>query len=161
MEKRARVAWRGGLDFAATDMPGRGLPLAGSDGSAAYRPAALLLVALAGCSGMDTISILVKKRQVVTAYEVQVDGRQRDSHPKTYERIDVEHVLEGVGLDETAVARAIELTATRYCVANAHLSAGDTEIHHRYRIRDAAGERSAEVLVTGPHGAGLAVLAAV
>jgi putative redox protein len=151
-----RARWTGGLGFEADNSPGHVALGADEDGHA-FRPAALLLAALAGCSGMDTVSILTKKRQPVTAYELHIEGVQRDEHPRTYERIVVEHVLEGERLEDAAVARAIELSATRYCVVSAHLSMGETVIEHRYRVRDAFGERSGLVLETGPLGAGLAV----
>jgi putative redox protein len=155
MEKHAWVRWSGGLDFEAGGEAGARAPLAGDEDAEGFRPAALLLAALAGCSAMDTISILLKKRQEVAAYSVDVRGQQRDEHPRTFREIVVEHLVNGEALDDAAVARAIELSATRYCVVSAHLSIGDTVIHHRYRIRDANGERSAEVVVTGPLGAGL------
>lgn len=161
MEKRAFVEWRGGLEFDAIPEQGARVHLSGAGNGLGHRPAGLLLAALAACSGMDTISVLAKKRQVVDEYHVMVEGEQREGHPRTYSRVVVEHVLEGELLDDAAVARAVELSATRYCVVNAHLSAGDTVVHHRYTIRDAVGERSGEVVVTGPQGAGLAVLAVV
>jgi putative redox protein len=157
MEKHAWARWTGGLDFEAGGADGARAPLAGDESADGFRPAALLLAALAGCSGMDTIAILRKKRQEIIAYTVDVRGEQRDEHPRTYRDIVVEHLVDGELLDDVAVARAIELSATRYCVVSAHLSVGETVIHHRYRIRDVAGERSAEVLVTGPLGAGLAL----
>ena len=58
-------------------------------------------------------------------------------------------------IDDVAVSRAVHLSASRYCLVSAHLSAGDTTIHHRYRVSDATGTRTGDVLVTGPFGAGL------
>jgi uncharacterized OsmC-like protein len=116
------------------------------------RPAELIPMAVAGCTAMDVISILRKKRQVVTSYEVRANGEQEDDHPNAFTRIDVVHVLGGEGIDTEAVRRAIELSATKYCSVGATLSSGSTEIHHAYLVRDESGdERMAEVIVTGPH----------
>jgi putative redox protein len=102
---------------------------------------------------MDVMSILQKKRQDVTRYEVSVSADQRDSNPAIYTRADVVHLVEGPAIDEAAVRRAIELSATKYCSVAAMLSAGTVEIHHRYRIvgPDGAAPIEGEVLVTGPH----------
>lgn len=108
---------------------------------------------------MDVVSIAAKKRQVIDSYEVDVQGEQGEDHPRTFTDIVVEHRVDGASIDDVAIARAIELSATRYCVVTAQLSSGDARIRHRYRIRDAAGERSADVLVTGPRGAMLETVA--
>jgi putative redox protein len=82
----------------------------GTDSDTGPRPSDLLLVAQAGCTAMDVISILRKKRQHMTHYEVRVNGHRRtEDHPHVFERIDVLHVVEGVGLDAAAVRRAITL----------------------------------------------------
>jgi putative redox protein len=102
---------------------------------------------------MDVISILKKKRQVVTGYEVSVTADQRDAQPAIYTRADVVHLVEGPAVDEAAVRRAIELSATKYCSVGAMLSAGTVEIHHRYRIVGPGGADpiEGEVMVAGPH----------
>src|SRR5262249_2340379 len=78
-------------------------------------PMELLLVALAGCTGMDVISILHKKRQQVTGYEIVAHGVRADEHPKVYTQITVEHVVTGYHVNPAAVARAIELSESKYC----------------------------------------------
>jgi putative redox protein len=122
-----------------------------AEGDTGPRPAELLVVAQAGCTAMDVISILRKKRQPVTGYAVRVEGEQRsDEHPHVFERMTVVHEVDG-DVDVEAVRRAIELSATRYCTVTANLSAGLVEIRHAYQIRDTAGhEQRGEVLVTGP-----------
>jgi putative redox protein len=119
-------------------------------GNAGPRPVELLLVGQAGCTAMDVMSILQKKRQVVTRYEVSVTAEQRDAQPAVYTRADVLHVVEGPALDEAAVRRAIELSATKYCSVAAMLSAGTVEMHHGYRILgpNGAAPIEGEVLVT-------------
>jgi putative redox protein len=142
-----------GLQFTVRTGSGHEIVLDDSDGNAGPRPVEMLLVGQAGCTGMDVMSILAKKRQNVTRYEVSVSADQRDAQPAVYTRADVIHIVEGRAIDESAVRRAIELSATKYCSVAAMLSAGTVEIHHRYRIvgPDGVAPIEGEVLVAGPH----------
>src|SRR6266852_2723505 len=109
----------------------------GGGQNAGFRPMELLLAGLAGCTGMDVISILRKKRQQVTAYEVHVTGRRAEDHPMVFVEISVEHVVTGHHLQAEAVARAIELSEERYCGAGAMLGKV-ARLTHTYRIVEAA-----------------------
>ena len=130
---------------------GHDIALDNGAGDSGMRPAELIPIALAGCAAMDVISILRKKRQPVTRYEVRASGVQQDHHPYAFTRIDVVHVVEGPRIDDEAVRRAIELSATRYCSVGSTLASGITEIRHASLIRDdAQGERTAEVIIVGP-----------
>ena len=102
-----------------------------------FRPMELLLVGLAGCTGMDVISILRKKRQDVTGYEVQVRGVRAEEHPMVFVEITVEHVVTGHHVQPDAVARAIALSEERYCGAGAMLGKV-AHLTHTYRIVEAA-----------------------
>jgi putative redox protein len=87
----------------------------GGEGAGA-RPVELMLYALGGCTGMDVVSVLEKKRLDVRGVEVVVTGRQRtDGFPHYYEAIDVHYAVTGVGVPDEAVARAIELSEAKYC----------------------------------------------
>lgn len=100
------------------------------------RPLEMVLLALAGCTGMDVISILRKMRQDVTEYEVHVRGDERaPDFPKVFTRITVEHVVRGRALSEASVAHAVELSATRYCPVSAMLR-GTSQVTHTYRIEE-------------------------
>ena len=79
------------------------------------RPHRLLLLAMAGCTAMDVLSILRKKRQQVDGLSVEVQGSRADQHPRVYTRFDVLYRVRGTNIDPQAVARAIELSTTRYC----------------------------------------------
>lgn len=80
------------------------------------RPISLVLYALGGCTAMDVVSVLEKKRQKVTGVEVAVTGRQReDDFPHYYEEVTVEYVVTGYGVKPEAVERAIELSENKYC----------------------------------------------
>jgi putative redox protein len=93
----------------------------------------MLLIALGGCGGMDVISILRKKRQRVTAYEVAVSGERRDEHPRVFTRIEVVHRFRGHELSPAAIEDAIRLSDTKYCSVHASLRP-DIEIVSRYEI---------------------------
>lgn len=159
--KTATLTLTGGdLRFEAQVGSGHTIVLDNGEGDTGARPAELVGVALGACTGMDVISILRKKRQAVSGYEIRVTGLQEEGHPHNFTRFDVVHVVDGEGLDPEAVRRAIELSATRYCSVGSTLSSGDLEVHHAYLIRTPGGDDLyAEVLVTGPNTAP-AVLAA-
>ena len=141
----------GGMRFVAQTGSGHSIVMDNAEGDAGARPAELLVVAQAGCTAMDVVSILRKKRQPFTRYEVRVAGDQRDDPPPhVYERMRVLHVVEG-DVQIEAVRRAIELSATKYCTVTGNLSSGVTEVRHAYLVRDVAGEEHyGEVIVTGP-----------
>ena len=152
-QKTAVVALDGeGLRLAATSGSGHSIVLDDANGDMGIRPAELVPMALAGCTAMDVASILRKKRQPFTAYEVRANGTQRDEpQPAIFTRIDILHVVDGPAIDVEALRRAIELSATKYCSVGATLSAGITEIHHAYLVRGGDGsEQTAEVIVLGP-----------
>src|SRR5947209_6993061 len=79
------------------------------------QPHSLLLLAMAGCTAMDVLSILRKKRQQVNGLSVEVRGSRAEQHPRVYTRFDVLYKVRGTDIDPQAVARAIELSTTRYC----------------------------------------------
>ncbi len=100
-------------------------------------PMELLLIALGGCTAVDVISILRKKRAQVTAYHVEVSGARRAEYPRKFTRMEVKHVLRGRGLTEKAVASAVELSETKYCSVAATLRPG-VEIVSSYEIHEEA-----------------------
>jgi putative redox protein len=156
MEKHITVRWGNqALDFTGTSDDGAQVALGSADAPHTFRPAELVLTGLASCTGMDAISIMAKKRLQVESYEVEATGTQRDEHPKFFTHIVVEHIVKGTSIDDKAVARAIELSARKYCVVGANLASGDTDINHKLRIVDENGERTCDCLTIGPKGAGL------
>jgi putative redox protein len=115
-------------------------------------PVETILAALAACTAMDVISIALKKRQPVVTYRIHARGEKRDEYPQIYTRIDLVHEVDGPGVSTSAIARCIELSATKYCPVSAMLAAGATEIHHAYRVtRPGEPTEEAEVIVTGPY----------
>jgi putative redox protein len=113
-----------------------------SQRGAAATPMELLLLALGGCSGVDVVSILQKKRQQVTDYRIEVRGERRDEFPKSFTRLFVKHIVSGRGVSEQAVARAVELSDTKYCSVAATLR-GSAEIITSYEIIEDQGAEAA------------------
>lgn len=99
------------------------------------QPHRLLLVALAGCTAMDVISILRKKRQQVSGLTVVVQGSRTDQHPKVYTQIEVLYRVRGNNVSPQAVERSIELSKTRYCPVMATLSKV-AEVSTHYEIEE-------------------------
>ncbi|MEX2548115.1 MAG: OsmC family protein [Chloroflexota bacterium] len=142
-----------GLRLLGVTASGHSVAFDDAEGDSGARPAEVLLAALGACSAMDVLSILRKKRQPVSWYRARVEGDQREEHPRVFTEIRVVHEIEGSGVDATAVRRAIELSAGRYCSISATLSSGVTRVRHWYVLRGAtrADDEVREVLVTGPH----------
>jgi len=133
----AKVIWKGGLTFSGTADSGFTVPLGGAaevggaeDG---FRPLELLAVGLAGCTAMDVISILKKKRQDVTGFEVRVHADRSDEHPRVFTHVLIEYHVTGQNIDPEAVERAVELSETRYCPAQAMLAKA-VKIDHKILI---------------------------
>ncbi|MBS3752130.1 MAG: OsmC family protein [Anaerolineales bacterium] len=122
---KASVRWQGDLSFKGTADSGFEVPLGagpevGGDDDG-FRPLELMALSLAGCTGMDVISILEKKRQEITAYEVKVDAVRAEEHPKVFTEAKVAYHITGKEVSEKAVVRSIELSATQYCPAQGML----------------------------------------
>ncbi len=96
------------------------------------RPLQLMLISLAGCTSMDVISILQKKREPVQDFQVIVTAEQAESHPKVFTSIHIEYIITG-DVSEKAVQRAIDLSENIYCPAQAMLRPAAT-ITSSYRI---------------------------
>jgi putative redox protein len=104
-----------------------------SERHSAATPMELVLLALGGCTGVDVISILRKKRQQISDYRIEVSGERRTEHPKAFTRLFVKHIVRGRGVSKAAVERAIELSETKYCSVAATLR-GSAEIITSYEI---------------------------
>lgn len=121
----AKVIWKTGLGFTGTSDSGFTLPLGAkseigtpNDG---FRPVELLAIGLAGCTAMDVISILEKKKEQVSSFEVTVHAPRAAEHPKVFTQAEIVFHLTGKNIDPAAVERAIELSSTKYCPAHAML----------------------------------------
>lgn len=139
----AKVTWKDGLSFDGRAESGFVVPL-GADAAVGgandgFRPMELMAISLAGCTAMDVVSILQKKRQPLTGFEVRVETSRAEEHPRVFTSAVVTYEAVGHGLDEAALQRALELSATRYCPAQAMLGKV-FPIALRYAIYEDEGE---------------------
>ena len=88
---------------------------------------------LGGCTAMDVISILAKKRQEVTSFEIKLHGDRVTEHPKVFTDITIEYIVKGKNIDPEAVARAVELSENKYCPGMAMLRKA-ANIKTSYRV---------------------------
>jgi putative redox protein len=133
----AKVTLLDNMRFTGTASSGHTLIMDADEASGGhntgFRPMELLLVGFGGCSGMDVISILRKKKQRVSGLEINVKGEKSDAAPKIYKEVHIEYVVKGAGVEKTAVERAISLSLEKYCSVGATLARAGT-ITHSYRI---------------------------
>lgn len=137
---KAKATWENDMAFTATTDDRFSVRMDASEivggHDSGFRPTDLLAIGLAGCTGMDVISILKKKRQQVTAFQVLVNAQKAEEHPRVFTQIQIEYVVTGKDIDPSAVERAVELSETRYCPSIAML--GKTaEITHKITILEA------------------------
>ena len=135
-----KVIWTDKLSFIGTGENDFTVPLdaetavGGENGG--FKPMELIAIGLAGCTAMDTISILKKKRQDITAFQVQVHAELALEIPKVFTHIILEYIVKGHNIDPAAVERSIELSANKYCPAQAMLSKA-CKIEQIYSILEA------------------------
>ncbi|HZS92545.1 MAG TPA: OsmC family protein [Chloroflexota bacterium] len=118
------VTWVQGEQFVATGTGGHSIVLDAPGGREAwqgFKPSELLLAALAGCTAVDVIDILRKKRVKVSGLRVTARGEQREEYPRAFERIHVHYEVRGQDVPEEAVERAIGLSEEKYCSVAATL----------------------------------------
>ena len=144
---KASVSWVNGLQFVAESGSGHGVvvdaTVENGGHNAGPRPMELLLMGLLGCTAMDVISILKKKRQPVEDLKVFATAEQAPTDPHYFTKIHLEYVAYG-DVSEQALARSIQLSEESYCSASATLR-GKTEITSSYRIE----KTQAEALAAG------------
>ncbi len=136
----AAVTWKHDLVFSGLGS-GTNFPVAlGThiDGvpSEGASPLELLLMGTAGCTAMDVISILQKKRQQVTGFEIRVHADRADEHPRVFTHITLEYVITGRQIDPESVSHAIDLSLEKYCSAHAMMSKA-VPIDHTFRVVEA------------------------
>jgi len=153
-EKQVSLRHESGMRFVARTGSGHDIVMDNAAGDTGARPTELVLAAIAGCTAMDVVEIMRKKRQTMDAYEVTVSGSQRELAPNVYTDITVVHTVDG-DVETEAVRRSIELSATKYCTVSAQVATGAARISHRYLIKRpstsaAPAQEEAEVIVTGP-----------
>ena len=132
-----KVKYIDGLQFVGEAESGHAVVMDGDPvyggNNTAVRPTELLLVGLGGCSGMDVVSVLKKKKQDIRGLEINIKGKRAEEHPKKFTAIDIEFVVTGHGISEEAVKRAVNLSMEKYCSVKATLE-GCATITFSYRI---------------------------
>ncbi|MCD6400459.1 MAG: OsmC family protein [Anaerolineales bacterium] len=149
-----KVNWHGRLTFTGTADSGFEVPLGtepkvGGDDDG-FRPMELMALSIAGCTAMDVISIMIKKRQDVTDFEVKVHTEQAEKHPKVFTIAKIEYIFSGHDIDEAAAVRSIELSAIRYCPAQGML-AKIMPFDLRYQIYEDLGDGERKLVTTGKY----------
>lgn len=118
---KVAVQWQGNMTFMGTPDSGFAVQM---DADSSFggtndgvRPMEMIALGLAACTAMDVISILQKKRQQVTQFEVRVNAPRSAEHPKVFTKALITYIVTGKNVDESALLRSIELAATKYCPA--------------------------------------------
>ncbi len=132
-ESHVRVKWLDKLQFVGTDSNKHSLVMSSQDkeNATGLSPSDLLLLGLGGCTAIDIIEIMRKKRQAVTDLEINVHGKRDENLPRGFRHVHVEYVVQGKGLLEKDLAQAIELSEEKYCTVGNSLAC---EITSSYRI---------------------------
>jgi putative redox protein len=137
---KAKVRWVEGLQFVGSPPSNHAIILDGTEkgggADSAIHPGELLLVALAGCTGMDVISILKKMRVDVKEFEVRVDAEAAEEHPKAWKKIHLTYQVAGEDIPEDKLKHAIELSQNKYCPVTATLKSS-VEPTYEYQTEEA------------------------
>jgi putative redox protein len=113
--KEVVVEWKGDTTFIGRNEAGGEVQMGSLDGRPGVGPMEMLLLGLAGCTGIDIVNILIKKREDVEAFSIKVRGLKADDYPKVWTDIEVLYELWGADLDPRAVEQAIHLSEEKYC----------------------------------------------
>jgi len=134
---KAKVTYVNGMQFVGEADSGHAIVMDGHPETGGkdtgLRPTELLLIGLGGCSGMDIVSILKKKKQAITGVEINVNGQKAENYPQKFTGIDIEFIIKGKNVSEDAVKRAIQLSMEKYCSVKATLE-GSANITYTYKI---------------------------
>ncbi|MBN2256572.1 MAG: OsmC family protein [Anaerolineaceae bacterium] len=129
----ANVRWIGGKQFIGVDSTNHSVVISTPDEGVGMKPSELLLVALASCTAVDVVEILLKKRIDLNALEITASGEQDSDPPWTFRKIHLFYKLGGKGLTKTAVEQAIQLSEQKYCSVSSSLR-GVTQITTNYEL---------------------------
>ena len=136
---QCRVKWTDGAQFVGESDSGHAVvmdgPPDGGGRDTGIRPMEMLLLGVGGCTAYDVVHILQKQRQPVVDCDVTLDADRADTDPKVFTAIRIHFIVIGRGLSEKQVARAVELSADKYCSASQQLAAS-CEITHTHEIRE-------------------------
>ena len=138
--KTAKARWVEGFQFVATPPSNHAIVLDGSEkaggADTSIHPGELLMVGLAGCTGIDVISILKKMKVEVDQFEVRVEGEANDKHPKYWKKLNVTYWIKGKDIPEDKLKKAIDLSQEKYCSVSASLK-NKVEVSYKHEIENA------------------------
>ena len=120
----ATIKWLEAKRFVGIDSTNHGIVLAvpgEEEGGIGVKPSELMLLALGGCTAVDVVGILQKKRQKLTGFEIRVTGSQQADPPWTFQQFHIHYIVKGRGLSRKAVEDAIHLSHEKYCSVSATL----------------------------------------
>ena len=137
--REVSAQWHGEMGFIGKNQTGGSVQMGTIDEQPGVSPMELLLLGVAGCTGIDIVHILGKKRITLDQFEVRVRGKRADDYPMVYTEIVIEYFLWAEDLSPKAVEQAIELSEEKYCSASAMMSKS-AEMRSSYRIL-APGEK--------------------
>ena len=138
--REVSAEWQGEMGFIGKNQAGGSIQMGTTGQQPDVSPMELLLLGVAGCTGIDIVHILRKKRIQLDQFKVCVRGKRADDHPKIYTEIEIEYLLWAEELSTKAVEQAIELSEEKYCSASAMMSKS-AEMRSSYRIL-APGEKA-------------------
>ncbi len=119
--REIEAEWKGGGAFIGRNPSGGTVQMGKLDEIPGISPMEMLLVGLAGCTGVDIVDILQKKREPLKELKVKVRGKKAEDFPKIYTEIEVTYLIWGEGIDPKSVERAIQLSEEKYCSVSAML----------------------------------------
>jgi putative redox protein len=141
---KARIQWIENALFIAESGSGHGVvidgPPEGGGHNLGVRPMEMVLMGLGACTAYDVMHILRKSRQPVQHCVAELSAERADVEPKVFTQIHVHFVVSGDGLNESAVKRAVNLSAEKYCSASIMLARGGVHITHDYEIVESASK---------------------
>lgn len=137
---QATVKWTDGRQFVSESGSGHSVVIDGPPNhggrNTGPRPMEMLLMGLGACTSFDVLEILEKSRAPVTDCVASIEAERAESVPSVFTKIHVHFTVSGHDLKEKQVARAIALSAEKYCSASIMLVKGGVEISHSYTIVD-------------------------
>ncbi len=137
---KAVVKWLDNMSFVGESESGHSVVMDGPPESGGrnlgVRPMEMVLLGMGGCTAFDVVLILKRQRQTITDCYVELTSERAEEAPKVFTKIHVHYVVKGKNLDDKKVARAVDMTAEKYCSVSIML-AKSVDVTHDYEIIDA------------------------
>jgi putative redox protein len=131
--REIEAEWQGGGGFTGRNVSGGTVQMGRIGDRPGVSPMELILMGLAGCTGIDIVDIMLKKREPLKALKVKVHGKRSEDFPKIYTEIEITYLVYGIGIEPKSVERAIQLSEEKYCSVSAMLNSV-ADIRSTYQI---------------------------